>query len=466
MNGDNQFVHIVIVGMGKIGYILTTQLCQEGHHVVVVDKNMEVLQNVQNKLDVATVAGNGAAVEVQQEANVADADLLIAVTASDEVNLLCSMVAHELGCRSVIARVRNPEYDRQMQLLNNDFGITFSFNPEKAAANEAFHLLQFPSFLKRDTFAGGRADMVELLLSSGSSLAGKKLCQLEDLLKCKAIVCAVERDGNVSIPSGDFELHVEDKLTVAAPPKVLPKIARAFGMPTMRIKRVMLIGGSNISIYLAQLLVENKVDVKIIECSPERCRYLEDKLPGVSIICGNGTDQQLLLDEGIKNMDAVVSLTGLDEENFMISMFANYIGVPKTITKNNHIEYSDFFRGTGIGTIISPKHLIANIILRYVRAANATSAGSIDALYRILDGKAEALGFTVQESGDFLNIPLEALRFRSNTLIALILRDQQIIIPRGTDCMKAGDSIIVVTKIEYAISDISDLFVRSEGNGR
>lgn len=460
-------MHIVIVGAGKIGYNLAVQLSKENHNIVIIDKNLELLKNTQNKLDVAVVAGNGASAEVQREASVDEADLLIAVTGSDEVNLLCSMVAHKLGCHSIIARIRNPEYDRQMKILDPDFGITFSFNAEKTAANEIFHLLQFPSFVKRDTFAGGRADMVELKLLTSSNLVGKKLSQIGEFLKCKAMICAVERNGKIEIPSGSFELSADDKLVVAAAPKELPKIVRAFGMSTVKIKKVVIVGGSNIAVYLAQLLTENKIGVKLIELSPERCRFLTEKLPDVSVICGNGADQQLLIDENISAADAVVSLTGVDEENFMISMFANYLGVPKTITKNNHIEYSDIFKGTGVDTIISPKLLAANLIVRYVRAAEASAnAGGVDALYRILDGKAEALGFTVPETWKNSDVTLEQLKFRENTLIALILRDSKVIIPHGTDCLKPGDSIIAVTKPEYVISKVQDLFLRKEGAER
>lgn len=459
-------VRIVIVGIGKVGYILTDQLCHEGHSLVIVDKNTEVLKNAQNKLDVATVAGNGASVEIQQEANVSEADLLIAVTSSDEVNILCSMVAHKLGCRSIISRVRNPEYDRQMSFLNEDMGITFTFNPEKSAANEIFRILQFSSFLKCDPFAGGRADMVEFRIPADSPLADKKLCEIDSLSKCKAIVCAAERDGDVIIPSGNFVLSAQDYITLAAPPKYLPQIAKVFGMPKVRIKQVMVIGGSTIAAYLAAILVENHVDVTLIETDQKRCRELAEMLPDITVICGNGTEQSLLMDEGIKDMDAVVSLTGVDEENFLISMFAHFVGVPKTVTKNNRIEYSDIFRDIGIDSIISPKYLIANQIVRYVRAASASTEGSIETLYRILDDRAEALGFTVPDNADFLDIPLESLHFRKNTLIALILRNQNVIIPGGTSCLMAGDSIIAVTKKEYAISGIGDLFTKSEGSAK
>lgn len=458
-------MRIIIVGAGKIGYILAAQLSKEGHGVTIVDKSLAVLREVQNELDVAMVAGNGACAEVQREAGIAQADLLIAVTASDEVNILCGLVARKLGCRNNIARIRNPEYDRQLRLLGEGLGISLTINPEKTTANEIFHLLQFPSFLKRDSFAGGRADMVEFYLSVDSPLANKKLSQMGDLMRFQAIVCAAERAGEVVIPSGEFVLMPGDKLLVAAPPKELSKIAAAFGMPTVHIKHVMLVGGSNIAVYLAQLLAESHISVKLIEDSEERCRALETLLPEASIICGNGTDQKLLLDESIRDMDAVVSLTGVDEENFLISMFAHYVGVPKTVTKNNRIEYSDIFRGTGIDTIVSPKYLTAGQIVRYVRAAHASKEGSVETLYRILDDKAEALGFTVPAEGAFIDRPFGSLHFRKNTLIALILRDRQVIIPRGTDCMRAGDSIIAVTKPEYAISELSDLFDAKAENG-
>jgi len=451
-------MNIVVIGIGKVGYVLLQQLAEEGHDVVAVDRNTNLLHMCQNKLDVAAVTGNGASVEVQREAGVETADLLVAATSSDEMNLLCCLVAHKLGCRNVVARVRNPEYDQQLSLLKDELGLSFSINPEKTAAYEIFRLLRFPTLLKREFFAGGRTEMAEVKIPADSKLAGKRLDQLGDILRRRAIICAVNRQGEVVIPSGPFELHAEDKLTISASSREMPQLIRACGIKTRKINRVLIIGGSTIAAYLTRLLLETKVSVAIIEENRERCQRLCELLPGASIICGNGTDQELLQDEGIREADAVVTLTGIDEENFLVSMFANHLGVPKTITKINRLEYSDVFAGTGIDTIVSPKLLTANQIVRYVRAVGASREGSVETLYRLVGGKAEALGFTVPEKAPFLNVPLMKLRLKPKTLIASIVRRQKVLIPKGDDCLMAGDSVVVVAEASRAVSNLTDIF--------
>lgn len=453
---------IVIVGIGKIGYVLTKQLSQEGHDVVVVDRNANVLRNAQDKLDVAVVVGNGASADVQREAGVPDADLLISVASSDETNLLCSLVAHKLGCRNVIARVRNPEYDRQMSLLDEDIGLSLTVNPEKTAAFEIYHLLEFSSFQRRDLFAGGRVEAVEFKLSAESKLVGNRLDKLSDVFREKAIVCTVERNGVVSIPSGNFELHDGDKITVAAAAQNLPELARSFGIKRRKIERVLIAGGSTIATYLAKLLVASKVSVTIIEQSEKRCEELCELLPKVNVLLGNATEQELLLDEGIKDADAVVTLTGMDEENLLVSMFANFVGVPKTVTKINRLEFSDVFTGMGIDTFVSPKLLTANEIIRYARAISVEREGGIEALYRIAGGKAEALGFTVPNTGSYHNIPLAKLPIKPNVLIAVIIRGRKVVIPQGGDCIMPGDNVIVIADAKMAYSNFVDIFDFSE----
>lgn len=456
-------MNIVVIGIGKVGYVLLKQLSQEGHNVVAVDRDAALLRMCQDKLDVATVAGNGASLEVQREAGVAEADLAVAVTSSDEVNLLCCLLAHKLGCANVVARVRNPEYDQQLDLLKRDLGLSFSINPEKTAAYEIYHLLQFPSFLKREFFAGGKIEMAEIMVRGDSPLAGKRLDQLGEILKHRVVICAVDRQGKISIPSGGFTLAEGDKMTVSAATWEMPGLVRQCGIKSRKINRVLIVGGSNIAAYLSKLLLESRVSVAIIEESPSRCQLLCEMLPGVSVICGNGTEQSLLLDEGIKEADAVVPLTGIDEENFLVSMFANHLGVPKTITKINRMEYSDFFVGTGIDTVVSPKLLIANQIIRHVRAMSASREGSVETLYRIADGRVEALGFRVPENAWYLNASLSRLHLKPNILIASILRGQRVIIPKGNDCMMAGDSVVVVAEAQRAISNLRDIFADGEG---
>ena len=456
-------MNIIVIGIGKVGYVLLQQLCQEGHNVVAVDRNAALLHVCQDKLDVAMVVGNGASVEVQREAGVESANLVVAVTDSDEVNLLCCIAAHKLGCPNVVARVRNPEYDQQISLLKSDLGLSFSINPEKTAAYEIFHLLQFPSFLKREFFADGKTEMAEILIPQDSALADRRLDQLGDILRHRAIICAVERQGEIVIPSGPFELRAGDRITISAASREMPQLINQCGIKTRKINRVMIIGGSTIAAYLSKMLLEAHISVAIIEESHARCVHLCETLPGASVICGNGTEQALLLDEGIKDADAVVTLTGIDEENFLVSMFANHLGIPKTITKINRLEYSEIFAGTGIDTIDSPKLLTANQIVRYVRAVGASREGSVETLYRIVGGKAEALGFTVPEEAPFLNVPLSRLHLKPKTLVASIVREQKVIIPQGGDCMRSGDAVVIVAEAQRAVSNLTDIFADNEG---
>jgi trk system potassium uptake protein TrkA len=449
---------IVIVGDGKVGYTLTKQLSQEGHDVVVIDSNKRILQESQDALDVAVVDGNGVSVEVQREAGVDTSDLLIAATSGDEINLLCCIVAKKLGCRHTIARVRNPEYDQQIRFLKEELGLSMVINPEKAAALEIFRLLQFPAFLKRDSFAKGSVELVELKLKEGNSLIGKRLSQFRAIANVNALVCAVEREDVITIPKGDFTLMEGDKITIAADAADLVRLIKNLGVYSPKAERVMIIGGSRTAKYLAQLLLKSRAKPTIIEKDMEHCKALSQSLPDATIIHGNGTVQELLISEGIKAMDAVVTLTGIDEENLIISMFANYIGVPKSVTKISRTEYSKVYESTGIDSIVSPKLLTANEIVRYVRAMENTSGGSVVTLYRIVEGKAEALEFSVKGDGSFIGVPLHRLKLRPDVLIACIIRARRVIIPSGGDVMQKGDTVIVVTTTDHSIRDLKDIF--------
>ncbi len=449
---------IVIVGDGKVGYTLTKQLSQEGHDVVVIDSNRRVLLESQEVLDVAVVSGNGVSVEVQREAGVESADLLIAATSGDETNLLCCIVAKKLGCHRTIARVRNPEYDQQIRFLKDELGLSMVINPEKAAALEIFRLLQFPAFLKRDSFAKGSVELVELKLKENNPLAGKRLSQFRTIANVNALVCAVEREGEITIPKGDFTLMAGDKITIAADAADLVRLIKNLGVYAPKAQRVIIIGGSRTAKYLAQLLIKSKAKPTIIEKEMERCMELSQSLPDATVIHGNGTEQQLLISEGIRTVDAVVTLTGMDEENLIISMFANYLGVPKSVTKISRTEYNEVYASTGIESIVSPKLLTANEIVRYVRAMENTTGGSVVTLYRIVDGKAEALEFSVKGDNSFVGVPLHRLEVRHDVLIACIIRARKVIIPSGSDVMQKGDTVIIVTTADHSIGDLKDIF--------
>ena len=449
---------IVIVGDGKVGFTLTKLLSEEGHDLVIIDSNSAVLRESQEVLDVAVVIGNGACVEVQRDADVQHSDVLIAATSSDEINLLCCMVARKLGCRSTIARVRNPAYDAQLRLLKEELGLSLSINPERAAAREIFRILQLPSFLKRDSFAKGRMELVELKLKHDNALVNKKLSELSGLGRLNALICAVDRDGKITIPSGSFELREGDKITIAADTAGLANLLRQLHVGTQKVQSVMIVGGSRIAEYLAAMLLRAHVHVTIIEKHRARCEMLSETLPEALIIHGDGSQQELLLSEGIRQTDALVTLTGIDEENLIISMFGNYIGVPKTITKINRTEYSEVFADKGIDTIVSPKLLTADEIVSYVRAMSNTTGGSVVTLYRIAGGNAEAVEFFIKSDAPYLNIPLSQLSLKPNILIASIIRARKVILPKGSDSMQKGDTVVVITPAERAICDLKDIF--------
>ena len=459
-------MNVVVVGSGKVGQLLTQLLVEESHNVVVIDNRESVLNELQETYDVAIVHGNGATVEIQREAKVQDSDLLIAATSSDEVNLLCCVVGNMLGTKHTVARVRNPEYDYQIEFLRRKLGINMALNPEKETAREIFRILQFPNFTKRDTFAAGRVELVEFKLTSDNPLVGKKLWEAKELSKVNALICAVDRNGEVFIPDGNFVLQENDNITVAAEAAKLVNLMHTLKMVRRPIDNVMIIGGSHIGIYLTEKLLKSGVNVTIVDSDMAKCQELSEKVPNATIINGNGTQQDLLLSEGLRDMDAVITLTGMDEENMIISMFANSLGIPKTVTKINRTEYLGVLKNAGIDTTVSPKRLVANEIMRYVRAINYNietkehnASGTIETLYRLFQGKAEAIGFTVPDEGDFQGVSLKDLRLKPHILVSTIVRGNQVIIPKGDTYMQPGDSIVIVTTAEQAISNLNDIFV-------
>ena len=449
---------IVIVGDGKVGYTLTEQLSKEGHDIVVIDSNKQVLQESVETLDVMVVHGNGASLKVQKQADVGDCDLVIAATSADEINILCCIIARKLGCAHTIARMRNPEYAEQLFFLKEELGLSMTINPERTAASEIFRLLQFPSFLKRDSFAKGRVEIVEIVLREGNILNDKHLSEMYKIAGVRVLVCAVERGDGVFIPDGNFQLKQGDKIYVTASAADLATLIRNLHIESRRVRDIMIIGGSTIAYYLAADLLDIGVDVKLIETKPERCRTLAEKLPKAEIINADGSSQAVLLSEGIEKTDAVVTLTNMDEENLLISMYANHIGVPKVVTKINRTEYSEVFRDKGIDCVISPKLLTANDIVRYVRAMQNTTGGSVLTLHRIVDNKVEALEFRVTETTRHLGETLLQITLKPNILLACIHRYGKIIIPKGEDTIELNDTVIVVTTADQTIYDLNDIF--------
>lgn len=451
-------MRIVIIGDGKVGYNLTKQLANENHDIVVIDSNPRVLRESSDNLDIMVIHGNGATLAVQRKADVGKSDLLIAATSSDELNILCCILAKKLGCRNTISRVINREYAEQLQLLRDELGLSMTVNLDLISAREIFGLVQFPSFLKRDSFAKGRVELVEYKISSDSHLVGLRIDRLEEALRMKILVCAVERGDKIIIPKGSFVFDEGDTIAVTAPRSDLAKLVKKLDIANHKIRSVMIVGGSRIAAYLTDDLLKSNVKVKIIEQNPARCRELAEMFSDALIICGDGTSQSLLLEEGIKETDAVISLTNIDEENMLVSMFADYVGVPKTITKISRSEYSQLLSEKGIGSMICPKQLVANEVLRYVRAMENTLGGSVLTLHRMVGDKVEALEFIAQAATLHKGVPLSKLKLKEDVLISSITRSGKIIIPQGRDFIQEGDTVIVVTTAERMFSDLNDIF--------
>ena len=457
---------IVVIGDGKIGFTLTQALVQEGHDLVVIDNRRDALTQTEDSLDVQVLEGNGASASVQKLAGVPDSDLLIAVTSADETNLLCCMVARQLGCPNTIARIRSPEYTEDVYLLKDSLGLSMTVNPERSTAKAIHGLLQYPSFLKRDSFAKGRAEIVEVSVRENGKLDGILLADLYRTLKIRVLVCAAERGGQVYIPDGRFRLQAGDHIYVTAAMSDLVSFAKSIGLEMPRVRSVMLIGGSRIAVYLAQMLIQSGIDVKIIESSLERCDALSEQLPKAEIIRGDGTAFPILRQEGIEEMDAVVALTNLDEQNIIISMYANHIQIPKVVCKINRTEYTSILPDSVVDCAITPRVLTANGILRYVRAMQNRPGEGVITLHRLVGEKVEALEFQVTDSTWYVNKPLRDVPVKEDIRVALITRRGAIIVPGGDDYMQAGDTVVVVTTAARSFDVLNDCFAEAPRGGR
>ncbi len=452
-------MRIIIVGDGKVGAALTESLTKEGHDIVVIDTNRKLLEKSTEVSDILVVHGNGASMSVLKQADVGTADLLIAATSSDEINLLTCIMAKKLAKKlHTIARVRNPEYAEQLVALKDELGLSMTVNPEQAAAREAYHLIQFPSFLRRDTFARGQVAIVKLRINANSPLNGVPLSKMPEIAKVKVLICAVERGEQVYIPDGQFVLQENDDISVTASSQDLTALIKNLGLQKQKIKNAVIIGGSRIAFYLTALLMRSGIRVKIIEKDHERCLHLATLLPKAVIIEGDGSQQSILEAEGLDQADALLTFTDMDEENLIISMYGHHIGVPKVITKINRIEYVDVFKSMGVDTIISPKELCSNDVVRYVRAMQNTSGGSMIALHRIVGGKVEAMEFQAAKNTRHLEEPLEKLALKKGILVACITHQGKTIIPRGSDCIQEGDTVILVSTEENTLLDLNNIF--------
>ncbi len=449
---------IIIAGGGKVGVTLVSQLSAEGHDLTLVDLDKSVLDRTINDCDVLSVQGNCAAMDALLTARVKEADLLIAATNLDEVNLLCCMTAHGLNKNiHTIARIRNPEYTQQIYKMRDAFGLSFTVNPERQAALEIERLLKYPGFMRRDTFVGGRTEIVELRLDEGSKLCGVSLMEMYKVVKTRVLVCAVVRKGQAYSPKGDFVLEAGDKLYITAPTANLTQLLKNLGVITRKVRRVLLCGGDRISFYLAQLLEKDGIDVTIIERSEDRCRQLAEELPDASVTRGDCSNQARLEEEGIADADAVVTLTGIDEMNMIVSLYASSRGVPQVITKIGRPENAKLADSLALGSIICPRELSSGSIVRYVRAMQNQSGAAIT-VHAIADGQAEAVEFLVEETTPHCGEPLKALKLKPDVLIASISHQNKPQVPGGDSVFVPGDNVVIVTAGRGAIRSLEDIF--------
>lgn len=449
---------IIIVGCGKVGTTLAEQLNRENHDITLIDCDSEALQSISDSTDVMSVTGNGAVYQVQMEAGIKEADLLIATTNSDELNMLCCLIAKKAGNCHTIARIRNPEYSAEINYIREELNLSLAINPELAAAREIVRLLRFPNAIKIELFAKGRTELLKFLIPKDSILDRMKVMDVVSRLKSNVLICAVERGDDVVIPDGNFEMKGGDKISFIAPHAECADFFRKAGIENNTVNSAMFVGGGKLTVYLAKALADTKIKIKIIEQDEERCRILSELLPHAMIIHGDGSDQKLLLEEGIRQTEAFASLTGFDEENILLSLYAASQSRAKLITKVNKIAFENVINALNLGSVIYPKMLTADIILQYVRAMQNSMGSNIETLYKIVADKAEALEFRVRGDSPVLGIPLEKLRTRNNLLVACINRNGRIIMPRGKDTLEAGDTVIIVTT-HTGLNDLKDILM-------
>lgn len=457
-------MNIVVVGCGKVGTKLVGELVAEEHSIVVVDTDIEKLDDIGNMSDVMCVCGHGESVAVLKEAKVESCDLLIAMMKSDELNLLTCLLAKKLGAKNTIARVRNPIYADAVDIIKDDLGLSLHINPERAAAREISRLIRFPSAIQVETFAKGRVEIMKYKIPEVSELNGLRIKELRIKLKSTVFVCAVERGNDVFVPTGDFIMRSGDLISFVAPMREASEFFDKVGAIKTKINNVVIIGGGTLTYYLTKMLIESGHNVKIIEIDKKRCEALSELLPEAMIIHGDGTNNYLLHEEHIENADAVLTLTGVDEQNVLMSMYA-YQQVPdaKIITKIKHFDFDGVLKGMSIGSIVYPKSITADRILRYVRMMQNSWETSMESLHRIADDRVEALEFRVRQNSEVVGVAFADLNIKKGTLVASITRNGQTFTPIGKDSIQLGDSVIVVTthkgisRIEQILEDETEI---------
>lgn len=448
---------IIVVGDGKVGRTIVEHICKEGHEVTIIDKDSDTVDEIVNQYDVLGICGNGASYDVLKEAGADKADLIVATTTNDETNILSCLISEKIGTKSSVARVRSYEYNNQLKIIKKDLGIDMPINPEKETANEITKILNFPEALRIDSFAKGNVDLVELFIPENNPLVGESLISVSQKYQIKVLVCAIERGDEVFIPTGTFTLNAKDKIYVTANSRAtLRKFIEKVSLVEKRLKNVLIVGGGKITAYLGKELEKGKFNVKVIEQDKNRCLELSELLPNASIICGDGTDQDLLIEEGINDMDAVVALTNKDEENIILSIYANQQDIQKIVTKVNKPSLVKLLNNISLSSVISPKEVTASKILSYIRAINNSRGSSVITLYKLVNNKVEALEFKAKENNKLINIPLKDLKIKQNILVAAIIHDNQVIIPSGNDVISVDDNVIIVTTNQY-LKDLNEI---------
>lgn len=449
-------LNIIIVGCGKVGTTLVEWLSKENHDIAVIDQRAERVEEVTGTYDVLGVVGNGASFKVQQEAGIENADVLIAVTDSDELNLLCCLVGKRAGQCDVIARVRTPDYSEEADYLKEKLGLAMIINPDLECANAISRILYLPTALDVTPFARGKAEMVRIKIPTDNALVGKKIFELGKETSGKILISMVERDNDIYIPDGSFELAGGDVISFIAPVRDGRDFLNKTGFQTQQVRSTIIIGGGRSGYYLAKRLLEDKVKVTIVESDRNRCEMLSIMLPKAVVINGNGIDEELLKEIGIEHVESLVPLTGIDEENILLTLHAKDVSDAKVITKVNRITFNNVISSLDLGSVIYPKYITSEAIVAFVRAKSASMNSNIETLAHLKDDRAEAVEFVIGEKARVVGVPIKDLTLKENLLIACINRNGQVIIPGGNDEMKAGDSVIIVTTIR-GLTDIEDI---------
>ena len=449
---------IIIIGCGKVGQTLAAALSQEGNDITIIDKEESKVESLCNQYDIMGTIGNGASYSVQKEADIEHADLMIAVTGSDELNLLCCLIAKKAGNCDTIARVRNPEYNSELNYLKEELGLAMVINQELASAMEISRVLKFPSAIEIDTFAKGRVELLRFRIPEHSVLDSMTLIQMHTKLKCNVLVCTVERNGEILIPKGDHVLRAGDVISIVTTSKDEQTFFDKIGIMQNQVKNVMIIGGGETAFYLCQRLISSGIRVTVVEKNRVRCEELCELLPKANIIHGSGADKELLEEEGITRTEGFAALTNSDEENLILSIYAKKQGCRKVVTKVNRIVFDEVVDSLDLDSLIHPRDITAEYILQYVRAMKNSIGSNVETLHRIIDNKAEALAFRIRENFSKRDIPLQELPMRPDVLVACINRNGQIMLPRGRDVMQKDDTVIVVTT-RKGLNDINDIFL-------